>query len=97
MSTETDLQLISTIVILVAIIIPVYISIKLRNSSNSMLRKLIITLAIFILIHGIYHITDLLGFSFLAESLFEPLSIAILISFGLLYFRISQTKQEIKT
>jgi hypothetical protein len=53
-------------------------------------------LATFIAVHGIYHIIDFFGFSFLAEWLFEPMSISILIFFGLLYLRTYQTIQEIK-
>jgi hypothetical protein len=55
-----------------------------------------IVLATFIAVHGIYHIIDIFGFSFLAEWLFEPISISILIFFGLLYLRTYQTIQEIK-
>jgi hypothetical protein len=55
-----------------------------------------IVLAIFVAVHGIYHIIDFFGFSFLAEWLFEPISIAILIFFGVLYMRTYQTTQEIK-
>jgi hypothetical protein len=55
-----------------------------------------IVLATFVAVHGIYHITDYFGFSFLAEWLFEPISISILIFFGLLYLRTYQTIQEIK-
>jgi hypothetical protein len=55
-----------------------------------------IVLATFIAVHGICHIIDFFGFSFLAEWLFEPISISILIFFGLLYLRTYQTIQEIK-
>lgn len=93
---ETEFHFLSAITILIAIAIPIYIAITLRHSNNSRLRNLIVVLAIFIAVHGIYHITDFFGFSFLAEWLFEPISVAILIFFGLLYLRSYQTAQEIK-
>ena len=94
--SETELHLVSTFVVLISIVIPVFISIQLRHSNNRRLRDLMIVLAIFVAVHGIYHITDFFGFSFLAEWLFEPISIAILIFFGVLYLRTYQTTQEIK-
>jgi hypothetical protein len=84
------------IAIFIAIVIPVYIAVELRHSSNRQLRNLMILLSVFVAVHGIYHITDFLGFPFLAEWLFEPISVAILIFFGLLYLRTYQTAQEIK-
>lgn len=93
---ETEFHFLSAITILIAIAIPIYIAIQLRHSNNSRLRNLIVVLAIFIAVHGIYHITDFFGYSFLAEWLFEPISVAILIFFGLLYLRSYQTAQEIK-
>jgi hypothetical protein len=94
--SETELHLISTIVVLISIVIPVFIAIQLRHSYNRRLRDLMMVLATFIAVHGIYHIIDFFGFSFIAEWLFEPISISILIFFGLLYLRTYQTIQEIK-
>lgn len=93
---EIELHFFSMIIILIAIIIPLYIAIQLRHSNNGRLRNLMVVLAVFVAVHGIYHITDFFGFSFLAEWLFEPISVAILIFFGLLYLRTYQTTQEIK-
>ena len=93
---ETEFHFLSAITIMIAIAIPIYIAIRLRHSNNRHLRNLIVVLAIFIAVHGIYHITDFFGFSLLAEWLFEPASIAILIFFGLLYLKTFNTTQEIK-
>ena len=93
---ETEFHFLSTIATLIAIIIPIYIAIQLRHSNNSRLRNLIVVLSVFIAVHGIYHVTDFFEFSFLAEWLFEPISVAILIFFGLLYLRTYQTTQEIE-
>jgi hypothetical protein len=102
--TEIDINFVSMIVIFTAAVIPVYIAIKLNNSNNNShtgnnnnpnLKKLAIVLAVFILAHGVYHITRFLGFTLLAEGVFEPLSITILIAFGvLLYYNNTTGKKE---
>jgi DMSO/TMAO reductase YedYZ heme-binding membrane subunit len=97
--TEVDINFVSMIVIFVAAVIPVYIAIKLNNNSyssyNPNLKKLAIMLAVFILVHGVYHITRFLGFTLLAEGIFEPLSIIILIAFGvLLYYNNTPGKKQ---
>jgi DMSO/TMAO reductase YedYZ heme-binding membrane subunit len=99
--TEIDINFVSMIVIFTAAVIPVYIAIKLNNNrhsgnnNNPNLKKLAIMLAVFILVHGVYHITRFLGFNLLAEGVFEPLSITILIAFGvLLYYNNTPGKKE---
>jgi hypothetical protein len=47
-----------------------------------------VTLTIFIMVHGIYHIFGFFGYSLIAEGFFEPLSITILILFAILMVRI---------
>lgn len=106
--TEIDINFVSMIVIFTAAVIPVYIAIKLNNNNNSHtgnnnnnnnpnLKKLAVMLAAFILAHGVYHITRFLGFTLLAEGVFEPLSITILIAFGvLLYYNNTTGKKERK-
>ena len=42
-------------------------------------------LTIFILTHAIFHVTGFFGFNFLAEGVFEPLSVAVLIFFGIAF------------
>jgi DMSO/TMAO reductase YedYZ heme-binding membrane subunit len=99
--TEIDINFVSMIVIFTAAVIPVYIAIKLNNNSHSgnnnnpNLKKLAIMLTVFVLVHGVYHITRFLGFNLLAEGVFEPLSITILIAFGvLLYYNNTPGKKE---
>jgi hypothetical protein len=93
---ENELHFLSAIIILIAIAIPIYIAIQLRHSNNRRLRNLIVVLSIFIAVHGVYHIADFFGFSLLAEWFFEPISVSILILFGLLYLRTYQSAQEIE-
>lgn len=93
---ETELHFLSAIIILIAVVIPIIIALKLRHSNNRRLRNLIVVLSIFIAVHGVYHIADFFGFSLLAEWFFEPISVSILIFFGLLYLRTYQSTKEIE-
>jgi hypothetical protein len=85
---ESQLHFISAILILFAAVVPIYLTIKLRND----LRKLVLILTIFILVHSIYHIAGFFGLTILSEAVFEPLSVAILIYFGIIYYEITRPK-----
>jgi uncharacterized membrane protein len=49
-------------------------------------------LSLFLLTHSVYHILGFLGLTLLAEGVFEPLSVAVLIIFGFVYSGISKPK-----
>jgi hypothetical protein len=85
---ETQLHFVSAVVILLASIIPIYLTIKLKDN----LRKLTALLSIFILIHAVYQIVGFYGFDLLAEGVFEPLSAAVLIFFGIVYSGLAREK-----
>ena len=85
---ETQLHFVSAVVILLASIIPIYLTIKLKDN----LKKLTALLSIFILIHAVYQIVGFYGFDLLAEGVFEPLSAAVLIFFGIVYSGLSREK-----
>jgi len=70
--------------------VPIYLCMKLDGN----LKLLTGLLACFVTIHGIYHALDVIGYNVLAEGFFEPLSVALLISFGMMYWHIR--KKEIK-
>jgi hypothetical protein len=78
---EIQLHFISAIAIFLAAVVPIYLTLKLKNN----LRKLTLILTIFILTHAIFHVTGFLGFNFLAEGVFEPISVAVLIFFGIAF------------
>ncbi|MFZ0895544.1 MAG: hypothetical protein WAZ77_13690 [Candidatus Nitrosopolaris sp.] len=78
---EIQLHFISAIAIFLAAVVPIYLTLKLKDN----LRKLTLILTIFILTHAIFHVTGFLGFNFLAEGVFEPLSVAVLIFFGIAF------------
>jgi hypothetical protein len=78
---ESQLHLVSAILILLAAVVPIYLIVRLRNN----LRKLVLLLTIFILVHAVYHVVGFFGLTILGEAVFEPLSVAILIFFGIVY------------
>jgi hypothetical protein len=85
---EIQLHFISAIVILLAALVPIYLTIRLKDN----LRKLVAVLSLFLLTHSVYHILGFLGLTLLAEGVFEPLSVAVLIIFGFVYFGIAKPK-----
>ena len=99
-------HLIDAIVYLIAAAIPIYFILKSRKSidnNNNHLLKLTIVLVGFILIQVLYHIAGIAGFRLLAKGFLEPLSMALLLLFGIIYIiSIWKTKrqrqqQELKT
>ena len=91
-------HLIDSIVYLIAAIIPAYFILKSRKSvgnNNNHLLRLTILLVGFILIQVFYHIAGIAGFILLAKGLLEPLSMAALLFFGIMYFiSIWNTKRQ---
>jgi Ca2+/Na+ antiporter len=97
-------NLIDAIVYLIAAIIPAYFILKSRKSINNdnNFRKLTMVLVGFILVQVIYHIAAIIGFRLLAKGFLEPLSMAALLFFGVIYlistWKIKkQRQQELKT
>jgi hypothetical protein len=86
---ETQLHLINGVVILLATAIPIYLTIRLNNN----LRKLTAILSIFIFLHAVYCWLDFFGFDFLSDGVFEPLSAAVLLFFGISYYEIAKQKK----
>ncbi len=85
---EVQLQFISAIIILASSAVPIYLTIKLKDN----LKKLTLILTVFILIHAVYHVFGFLGYSILAEGVFQPLSVLVLISFGIVYSGFAKPK-----
>jgi hypothetical protein len=82
-------NLIQAVVYFIAATVPVYFILKLKNTNNDNgkrhLRNMTILLVSFILIQGVYHFAGTIGFRLFAKGLLEPLSIMVLLSFGILY------------
>lgn len=84
------LHLVSAAIIFGAALVPIYLSVKLKNN----LRILTVLLAIFIFVHGVYHLAYYGGLEILAEGLFRSISIAVLIIFGVSYLYTAKTKRD---
>jgi len=87
-----EIHYISTMFIFVASIIPIYLSFKLKNE----LRILTILLGVFAIFHGIYHLIYAIGLETFSEEILQPISIGILILFGIIYLKIRKTRNVIK-
>jgi hypothetical protein len=87
---ESWLDLVSAAMMFFAAIIPVYLSLKLRGDIS----KVTITLTAFIMVHGIYHVVRMQGIESIADSVFEPASIIVLIAFGVTYLDVSYKKKK---
>jgi len=82
----TQIHLLSAISVFAAGIIPLFLSLKLRHN----IKKLVIIFSVFILVHGAYHIFEISPMESVGDDFLEPLSIVILIGFGLMYIKNSK-------
>ena len=89
MSEGNLLHLASAVIMFAAAIIPIYLSLRLKSN----LRILTFLLAVFILIHGIYHLAYYYGEEILGEGLFT-ISIVVLIIFGIAFINVTRSKKE---
>src|SRR5215472_14573304 len=87
---ETQLlHLVNGVVALLAAAIPIYLTMRLKNN----LRQLTAILSIFILVHAVHSWLGFFGFDFLSDGVFEPLSAAVLMLFGIFYYWIAKQKK----
>jgi len=86
---ETQLHLVNGVVALLAAAIPIYLTVKLNNN----LRQLTAILSIFILVHAVHSWLGFFGFDFLSDGVFEPISAAVLMLFGIFYYWIAKQKK----
>jgi hypothetical protein len=87
---ESWLDLVSAVMMFFAAIIPVYLSLKVKGDIS----KVTIMLTAFIIVHGIYHVVRMQGIQSIADSVFEPASIIVLIAFGVTYLGVSYKKKK---
>ncbi len=92
LAIESWLDLVSAVMIFFAAIIPAYLSLKLKGDIS----MVTIMLTAFIVVHGIYHLVRMQGIESLADSVFEPASIIVLIAFGVTYLGVSYKKKKKK-
>lgn len=89
---ESWLDLVSAVLIFFAAVIPAYLSLRLKGNT----RILAVALTAFVATHGIYHIVRMQGLESMADGVFEPASIVVLIAFGITYLGISRKKEVAK-
>lgn len=80
MELETQIHLLSAISVFAAGIIPLFLSLKLKHN----IKKLVAVFFAFILVHGMYHVFELGSIESIGDDILEPLSVAILVGFGLM-------------
>lgn len=89
LSDIIEINIISSIAIFFAAVIPIYLSFHLEGN----LRKLTILVGIFAIIHASYHATEVFGHKEIADNVIYPLSVLVLVIFGFWYLRIRSIKR----
>jgi preprotein translocase subunit YajC len=89
-------NLIQSIAYFIAAIVPIYFIVKSRKNKDNRksFENISILLIGFILIQGVYHILGMFGLKLLSKGFLEPLSIIILLLFGLTYFFICKERNS---
>jgi hypothetical protein len=85
---EIEINFIDTILIFVAAIIPLYLVFRLEGH----LRLLATALFAFVMIHALYHVFAVVGYEMISDNIVQPLSVVVLIIFGLLYLKTSKRR-----
>jgi DMSO/TMAO reductase YedYZ heme-binding membrane subunit len=88
---ESYLHLLSGIAFFAGSTVLAYFSAK----SKGRIRQLAIIFLVFTVIHSLYHVAFYFGYELLSEGLLEPVSIIVLIFFGL-YYLLVKSKQEVR-
>ncbi|MDH3278507.1 MAG: hypothetical protein OEM21_10465 [Nitrosopumilus sp.] len=89
MSEIIEINIVNSIAIFFASVIPIYLSLHLKGN----LKKLTILVGIFAIVHAIYHTMEVFGFEEVAENVIEPLSVLVLVVFGFWYLRIKNVRR----
>ncbi|MBI5378133.1 MAG: hypothetical protein HZA82_05860 [Thaumarchaeota archaeon] len=81
-----EINIVDAILIFVAAVIPLYLTFRLEGH----LRMLAAVLFAFVIIHALYHSFAVVGYDIVADNIVEPLSVVVLIIFGLAYLKTSK-------
>jgi hypothetical protein len=89
-------NLIQSVAYFIAAIVPVYFVLKSRknNDYRKSFENISLLFVGFILIQGVYHLFGVFGFKLLAKGFLEPLSIVVLLLFGLTYLRYTKNERK---
>lgn len=80
------MHLLNFVFMLITASVPAYLAIRLRGSNRSLL-YLSVGLTVFALVHALYHLADFLNLADLADNYLLPLSVVLLVVYGLYYYR----------
>lgn len=80
------LHLLNFLLMLTTASVPAYLAIRLRGS-NPRLLYLSAGLTVFALVHALYHLADFLELGDLADNYLLPLSVVLLVIYGVYYYR----------
>jgi len=83
---EDYLSLLNFLFMLITASAPLYLAVRLRGSKIRLL-YLSIGLATFALVHSLYHLAEFLNLDSLADNVFLPLSVVLLVVYGIYYYR----------
>ena len=89
MSDIIEINIINSVAIFFASVIPIYLSFHLKGN----LQKLTNLVGVFAIVHAIYHTVELFGYEEIAEGIIEPLSVLVLVAFGFWYLRIKSVRR----
>jgi chromate transport protein ChrA len=89
-------NLIQSVAYFIAAIVPVYFVLKSRknNDNRKSFENISLLFVGFILIQGVYHLFGVFGFKLLAKGFLEPLSIVVLLLFGLTYLQYTKNERK---
>ena len=84
------LNLTSALFVLVSAVVPILLSLHLKGR----VKQLTLILAAFILVHGAYHVSVMLGYEFIGAGILDNVSVVILIFFGLFYLALLRKNER---
>jgi hypothetical protein len=80
------LNLLNFFLMLITASVPAYLAFRLRGSNRKLL-YLSAGLTIFALVHSLYHLAEFLSLGDLAENYLLPISVVLLVIYGIYYYR----------
>jgi len=84
--TESYLHLLNFGFMLITASVPIYLALSIRGS-NKRLFTLSVGLAVFAIVHAMYHLSEFLELGNIGDGYLAPLSVILLVIYGLLYLR----------
>lgn len=86
MEMESFLHLLNFLFMIITASAPAYLAIRLRGLNRRLL-LLSVGLSVFAFVHALYHLSDFLELADLADNYLLPLSVILLVVYGIYYMR----------